>query len=55
MPCPSRSSYAPERLIEHQQKLGESYPKEFPYKSKVRHVHAICTCTAHTTRTARRL
>jgi len=28
------TSYAPERLIEHQTALGESYPKEFPYKSK---------------------
>lgn len=26
--------YTPERLVEHQQALGESYPKEFPYKSK---------------------
>jgi len=28
------TSYAPERLIEHQQALGADYPKEFPYKSK---------------------
>ena len=28
------NSYTPERLIEHQQALGETYPKEFPYKSK---------------------
>ncbi len=28
------TSYAPERLVEHTQALGEHYPKEFPYKSK---------------------
>tara|TARA_B100000513_G_scaffold130012_1_gene58017 strand:- start:797 stop:1414 length:618 start_codon:yes stop_codon:yes gene_type:complete len=28
------SSYSPERLVEHSQRLGEAYPKEFPYKSK---------------------
>ena len=28
------NSYTPERLVEHQQALGESYPREFPYKSK---------------------
>jgi len=29
-----QTSYTPERLVEHQQALGEDYPKEFPYKSK---------------------
>jgi len=28
------TSYAPEKLVEHQQALGDPYPKEFPYKSK---------------------
>jgi E1A/CREB-binding protein len=28
------TSYVPERLVHHQQCLGESFPSEFPYKSK---------------------
>ena len=28
------TSYAPEKLVEHQQALNDPYPKEFPYKSK---------------------
>jgi len=28
------TSYSPEKLVEHQQTLGDPYPKEFPYKSK---------------------
>ncbi|KAL3910201.1 MAG: hypothetical protein SGPRY_009144, partial [Prymnesium sp.] len=28
------TSYAPERLVQHQQRLGEQFPSEFPYKSK---------------------
>jgi len=28
------TSYTPERLVEHQEALGDPFPKEFPYKSK---------------------
>jgi len=28
------TSYAPERLVAHQQRLGQQFPAEFPYKSK---------------------
>ena len=27
-------SHTPERLVEHQEALGDKFPEEFPYKSK---------------------
>ena len=41
------TSYAPEKLVEHQKALGDDYPKEFPYESKALAEHACTESLSH--------